>query len=80
MMGMTDQEFNEMIHKIGYDGLLEYLSKNRVEKIRTHGNSAVITLPKDWLRRLGWKVGQRIKVTLNGDCIVVNEKLTAGDS
>lgn len=73
-----DDGIQKILFDMSVDEILAYFANNRVKKIRTHGNSAVITLPKDWLRKLDWTIGSRIKVALDGHRIIVSQNIKIG--
>jgi len=55
------------------------MSKRNLTMTRTHkifklgGKSYVATLPVEFIRDLGWKEGQKIDLTLEGDKIVISD-------
>ena len=50
-------------------------NSNNVRKLTTTGNTGTyyVTLPKDMIRRLNWRKGQRVVTRQEGDTIIIED-------
>lgn len=61
-----EPDYKEFLRSQGLD-FFQFLSPKRTGKLRKIGNTHVVTIPRNWLFYLEWKIGQQVNLTLDKD-------------